>query len=96
MKKTSFNSPSKITNFVKRRMWDNDVQATTRCMRADCVQMQERWNVFCTVNSNDVCPGWADFMALVTDYGDHKRVKFFTSKGKQIDNFLRVHRTIRK
>jgi hypothetical protein len=83
MKKSSIKSDQKITNFVKRRMWNYNVRATTRAMIEGCILMADRWNVFCTSDPTDERPYWADYTALVTDYGDHKSIRFFDKKGHQ-------------
>jgi len=64
-------------------MWNFGVSATTRRTMGPFILMCNRWFVFCTDDPGVRIPKEAYYLALVTDYGDYKGVRFYDQKMRQ-------------
>lgn len=75
------------TFLVKRKIWHNNVRASSRGQKPGFVLMDNKYLVKVTTNQTEK-PVGCDFLALVTDYGDHQKIRFFDKKGKEAKAFL--------
>lgn len=62
-------------------MWANNVRATTRGQVANCVLMDNRL-VVRVISAGERRPaGNFDLLAVVSDYGDHTKIRFYPPNG---------------
>src|SRR3990167_4947389 len=86
-------SALKNAKIVQQVMWDNNVRATKRGLPTGVVCMAGKWNVYATSKQTEGIPRGCHYLAFVTDYGDHKKVRLFDRSGRQVKApFYRVGR----